>query len=296
MATKFYTEEMFRFLSDNINGKSYKNLTELFNKKFNLNKSIYAVQTLCSKGLKLKNNGGERFYYSEEMLLFLRKNVSGCPLEKLTELFNNTFSTQKTKKEIYAICGRYKFHNGCQNKLFYTEERLQFLKSIVPGRSWEEIALLFNAKFGVNIKYRSLQRACVARGILTGRVGHRYHKERSPLGTERIDKDGYLFIKVKHPNKWTPKHILLWEQKNGPVPDGYCIIFADGDKTNFNESNLIKVSRKEHFHLNRRKLRFSDPEYTKAGLNIVKLFLKAEERQKELNNEESEKENQPEEA
>lgn len=296
MPTKFYTEEMYRFLSDNINGKSYKNLTELFNKKFSLNKSIYAIKTLCSKKLKLNNNGGERFYYSEEMLLFLRENVYGCRLKKLTELFNNTFSTQKTKKEIHAICGRYKFRNGCQNKLFYTDDKLQFLKSIVPGRSWKEIALLFNAKFGVNIKSINLKSACVSRGILTGRIGHRYHKERSPLGTERIDKDGYLFIKVKHPNKWIPKHRFLWEQKNGPVPDGYHIIFADGDKTNFSESNLIKVNRKEHFHLNKRKLRFSDPEYTKAGLNIVKILIKAEERQKEIDDEESEKENQPEEA
>lgn len=48
--------------------------------------------------------------------------------------------------------------------------------------------------------------------------------------------------------------------------------------------------------MNIRKLRFSDPEYTKVGLNIAKIFIKAKERQKEIDDEKSKEKNQQEEA
>ena len=104
--------------------------------------------------------------------------------------------------------------------------------------------------------------------------------------------NGYVLIKTAHPDKWIPKHRLLWEEKNGPLPEGDIIIFADGNKSNFNLDNLIKVNKKEFLHLNYFSLRFNDSEYTKVGLTIVKVIIKAKERQKELDNEKSKKKNQ----
>ncbi len=80
-----------------------------------------------------------------------------------------------------------------------------------------------------------------------GQVSHTY---RGP-GHERIDsKDGYVILIVDEPNPWTGaatrpvhKHKWLWEQKNGPVPDGMALKCLDGDKTNTDPSNWEAIPR-----------------------------------------------------
>lgn len=65
-----------------------------------------------------------------------------------------------------------------------------------------------------------------------------------PIGYEMVDRDGYVQICVDEPNPWTGyqtrmvhKHRRLWEQANGPVPEGHRLKCLDGDKTNCNPSN-----------------------------------------------------------
>lgn len=80
-----------------------------------------------------------------------------------------------------------------------------------------------------------------------GNVSHTY---RGP-GHERIDpKDGYVIMIVAETNPWTGaatrpvhKHRWLWEQANGPLPDGYVLKCLDGDKTNTHPSNWEAVPR-----------------------------------------------------
>lgn len=64
-----------------------------------------------------------------------------------------------------------------------------------------------------------------------------------PVGTETQDKDGY--IKVKYAlHKWKHKHILIWEEKNGPLQKGEMVKFKDGNKYNLTIDNLYKTTRK----------------------------------------------------
>ncbi|MCG6111294.1 MAG: HNH endonuclease [Paracoccus sp.] len=64
-------------------------------------------------------------------------------------------------------------------------------------------------------------------------------------GHELIDsKDGYVVMLVDEVNPWNGhstrpvhKHRYLWEQKNGPIPDGHILKCLDGDKTNCDPSN-----------------------------------------------------------
>lgn len=72
-----------------------------------------------------------------------------------------------------------------------------------------------------------------------------------PLWTERLGKDGYIEMKVPRPNPWVPgqktrfmhKHRYLWEEANGPVPEGYALKCLDGDKTNCDPKNWEAVPR-----------------------------------------------------
>lgn len=80
-----------------------------------------------------------------------------------------------------------------------------------------------------------------------GNVSHTY---RGP-GHERIDsKDGYIVMIVEETNPWTGaktrpvhKHVYLWEQANGPVPEGHCLKCLDGNKQNTDPSNWEAIPR-----------------------------------------------------
>lgn len=72
---------------------------------------------------------------------------------------------------------------------------------------------------------------------------------RRPIGSERLDKDGYLYRKVSDTRvkriDWRAVHVIEWERANGPLPKGKFVIFADGNRSNFEPSNLIAVTRAE---------------------------------------------------
>ena len=75
----------------------------------------------------------------------------------------------------------------------------------------------------------------------TGNLPHNHR----PVGSERFSKDGYLEIKIADPKTWKGAHILLWEEHNGKLPKGHCVVFRDGDKQNIVIENLECVSRGE---------------------------------------------------
>jgi NAD(P)-dependent dehydrogenase (short-subunit alcohol dehydrogenase family) len=56
-----------------------------------------------------------------------------------------------------------------------------------------------------------------------------------PIGDERIDIDGYTYIKVKQPNKWVLKHRWLYEKEKGKIPKGYNLILVARDEQKLKE-------------------------------------------------------------
>lgn len=64
-----------------------------------------------------------------------------------------------------------------------------------------------------------------------------------PVGSERIDKDGYIMVKVAEPKKWRQKQRVVWEEAHGPIPKGYNIQFKDGNRQNVSLDNLYIISR-----------------------------------------------------
>lgn len=64
-------------------------------------------------------------------------------------------------------------------------------------------------------------------------------------GTARLRKDGYYYISTKKYNGRL-LHRLIYEKHYGPIPDGFCVHHVDGDKSNFELSNLVLLSKSEH--------------------------------------------------
>lgn len=87
-----------------------------------------------------------------------------------------------------------------------------------------------------------------------------------PVGYERIDRDGYVNIKVEGKRKLVLKHRHIWEQHNGPIPKGFNIQFKDGNKHNCSIDNLYMISRSEQMRTeNSASLNLPD--------NVVAMYL-----------------------
>jgi len=61
-------------------------------------------------------------------------------------------------------------------------------------------------------------------------------KNEMPIGSYRIDPDGYLEQKTSAspgPSKlrWTPVHRLVWESAHGPVDPGHVVVFKPGRRS-----------------------------------------------------------------
>ena len=198
---------------------------------------------------------GSTFKYSEEQLKFLRAEYPLYSIDKLTTLFNDAFSTNKTKSQLRACLKNHGIKSGRTG---------HFVKGDMP---WN------NGKKGIQVHENS-KATQFKKGNKPSNL--------KPIGHERIcNKDGYVLIKVAEENPHTGastryrfKHIVIWEKENGPVPKGKVVIFVDGDKTNINMENLSLVDRKLLLQLNRNKYGLQPDELKPTLLNLSKLQVK----------------------
>lgn len=184
----------------------------------------------------------------------------------------------------------------------YTVEEHLFMKSYVPGHSYKEIQQAFIKKFDWEISIGQIKSYIGNHGLNTGRngrfekgqtshnkgvkmpkevyekakhtmfaKGHIPHNHK-PVGSERINVDGYIEVKVEEPRKWRLKHNVVWEQHNGKIPRGSVVIFLDRDKMNVSIENLKLVKRSELLIMNRYDLYGENAESTETATNLAKLI------------------------
>ena len=183
----------------------------------------------------------------------------------------------------------------------WSEEEKEYLASIVKGKTYKEIATLMKDKFNYDFTDQQIKGAmnrynlrtettgCFRKGSIPWNKGLKGYiganktsfkkgtipPQYRPVGSERTNKDGYIEIKVAGPRTWKLKQRYIYEQHYGEVPKDHNVIFADGNRQNFDIDNLIAVSRSEMLILNNHKLIYKDKELTKTGVNIAKILSKA---------------------
>ena len=69
----------------------------------------------------------------------------------------------------------------------------------------------------------------------------------------------------------------MWSEENGDVPEGYCIVFKDGDKLNVGLDNLDLISRNELLQINRLRCSSQPPEVQPVIRVMGKVIAKTNE-------------------
>lgn len=186
----------------------------------------------------------------------------------------------------------------------FTDEQEAFFRIHVIGRKNQDLTDLMNETFGIglknsqtknykcNNKIRSGYDGKFKKGDIPSNKGKRYPGRicdtsfkkgqpsinKMPLGAERIaGKGDYIIVKVAQPDVWKQKQRVIYEKLHGEVPDGHVIIFADGNKRNFDKDNLIMISKRKLLVMNRNHLIKDDADLTRTGLIIADIEMKANE-------------------
>ena len=59
-----------------------------------------------------------------------------------------------------------------------------------------------------------------------------------PIGEERITNAGFIEVKIAQPDCWKLKHLVVWEEIHGTLPENHTIDFIDGNRQNARLENL----------------------------------------------------------
>lgn len=194
-----------------------------------------------------------RHKYTNEEDKFLIDNVKGISLKELTDKFNQRFNINLSESSIANRKVKLHLSSGITGG--------QFQKGHTPAnkdRKWNEYMP------------KEKQKNCLKTAFKKGNIPHNHRN----VFEERLDKNGYIEIKIKEPNVWQEKQRYIYEQHYGRIPKNHKVIFLDGNNRNFNIDNLKLVSNAEHLIMNKNRLRFRSKDLTETGILIAKIFHK----------------------
>lgn len=211
----------------------------------------------------------QRTRWTKEMEQFLIDNYEGKDCIELAKLINDKFNTNFTNWKISNKKANLKRRKGIDLTTYINHGK--YREGISPsnkGKKWDE--------YLTKEQQERAKITCFKKGNIP--------PNRREIGEERITKDGYIKVKVRDGSlnkNWELKHRLMYEKYHGEIPEGHKIIFADGNRRNFDKDNLIAVSNSQELILNKRNLIFKEQELTKSGVLIAKVIDTANKRKKE---------------
>src|SRR5574344_3008277 len=167
----------------------------------------------------------------------------------------------------------------------WTDEERKWLEDNINNYSWKTIVDAFNLHFGFEISQPAIEHFCLRHKITHGRENesgfitgeHNSYSPVHPIGTERTDSRGRVFIKISNNpadayNNWVQKDRYVWKQAHGKLSRDELLIHLDQDKKNCGIDNLYKVSRETCRRLASFNWFFQDREMTLAAIKCCELI------------------------
>lgn len=242
-----YTEEQEKFIKENADIFSRKELLKRFNKKFNVSITYSGITQKCvNLGLERKI---ERI--TDEQKQFIIGNYKSMDWHTLCDLLNQKYGTDFNVKSLNRIT--YEMGLKKYERNHFTDEHRIFLMDNIEKYSYPKLTELFNEKFGTNCSQGAVTQQCMA--YLQVKRGENYIPHNAmEIGEEVTRGKGEVYetvyvkvasgLKDNRGEMWKPKHQVIWEQNNRPVLDNEVVIFLDGNRHNFELDNLYCITRK----------------------------------------------------
>lgn len=193
---------------------------------------------------------------------FLRGFAAGHGEREIVEAFERRFGIRLTSAQVGNAKTRIGVRSGTHGG--------RFAPGNVPankGRTWDDL--------GIPESSRERMRATQFK-----RGGVPWTAQGKPVGYERVNRDGYVEVKVKDGaqgeanDNFRLKNRVVWERSNGrALRPGEVVLFADGDRRNFDPGNLVAVTQAENIGLNRIGRPYADRDTLLDALKVVRLEM-----------------------
>ena len=260
-----FPPEVHAFIREHAAGATPAELADLTNAACGTNFTPDAMR-VYKKNHRLKSGlpqapkkGAPTKVFPAEIVAYIQANYRGVGPTEMAQRLNSEFGTTYTPMQIKGYYGNHKLNSG------------------VTGH-YEKGHVSHN-KGKKGLRYAGSEKGWFQKG-------HEPHNT-DPVGTVCKKSDGYFWIKQDDKpgakiKNWKQLHIAVWEETNGPVPEGCFVIFKDGDVENVKLENLMLVSRAENAMMNHFGLRFNTPGATEAGVTIARIKLASAKLEKKL--------------
>ena len=255
-----YPEEVQVFIFEHSNEYSRQELSEELKSRFGFEKSPDALHSWCSaRKLHFKPRKGrkcpELSKYPEEMHGYIMEIAYGRSYREIAQMVNDRFGDGTIDHE--------RVHFYLKNHKIKTGRTGCYAKGHVPwtkGRKIEEI-----------IKNPEKRQGFYDNQYKKGNVPH----NTLPVGSIVKTTDGYLVRKKQmegsQRERWEFLHRAVWEEHNGPIPEGMLIAFKDKNPENCDIDNLMLIDKAEHAAMNNYGYRTENPDLTVAGLMLLRI-------------------------
>lgn len=179
---------------------------------------------------------------------WIRQNYLSYPsYEAMVRDYNRIFDDHVTKAGMNNHCrlklGLKKPRMNCRH---YTDEQIEWLKENLPKFGRNETCRMFNERFNESRTVRAMKSFTMMYGVKVNEevwkahVTYNVNKDKlKDVGTERIDH-GRAVVKCED-GKWRYKNRIVYEQQNGRIPKGHCVVHLDNDPLNCKADNLMAV-------------------------------------------------------
>ena len=224
--------------------------------------------------------------YTAEQLAWIKDNYTSYPTgQQLTDAFNAMFGCNRKmcaiRQAATRLCGLKR-----NERNLYTPEEDAWLTENYPLYNSDVLSKMFVEKFGHKTSARGLISHC--NSILNITSGRQFYEKGCvptnalPVGSERKTSKGYIMVKLNdikscrgdsetyHKN-WEFKHILVWEEHHGKIPQNHTIVFLDGNNSNCDINNLRCVPKKIAVVMARNKWFTGDAELTDTAIKWCEL-------------------------
>lgn len=191
---------------------------------------------------------GKHYFWTPEMDAVLKECYGLWTSKEIAQILNDKFGTGFTRSSIDNRIKR----KGISTKdpgHCYTKEEDEWLRQNLLNYTYTDLVVAFNQTFQTSIGYYALKAHCIKKGFKGGMSYQKGYKNwrSTPIGTEKIYQ-GRIYVKVSdapsgrsdknHMANWRPKGQVVWEQHHGKMPEGYVVVYLDGNPLNCDISNL----------------------------------------------------------